>query len=132
MTASTEPWHGYSVCPVCGSTDIGEGIDEDPEILVVSCNGCGQVLMDTYVGACTWPTSPPTVLQLRGPEGEVLWEGPTPLFGLTDIVGTICSVTDKGGVLLYTLPQRVVMHAGETLTFGAASSGEVSIEIFRP
>jgi hypothetical protein len=66
------------------------------------------------------------------PEGEVLWEGPTPLSGLTGIVGTVCSVTDQSGALLYALPQRVVMHAGETLTFGAASSGEVSIEIFRP
>ena len=50
MTETTEPWHGYAVCPVCGSADIDESTPENPDILVVSCNGCGQVLMDTYIG----------------------------------------------------------------------------------
>jgi transcription elongation factor Elf1 len=45
-----EPWHGYATCPVCGSTDISEDTVEDPDILVVSCSGCGQTLMDEYVG----------------------------------------------------------------------------------
>lgn len=72
---------------------------------------------------------PPKILQLRGPENEVLWEGPPPLIGLTGIVGTVCTVTDQDGVLVYTLPGRVVMHGGEALTFGAASSGEATIEV---
>lgn len=41
-----EPWHGYSTCPVCGSTEI-EDYPEDG-LIVVFCNGCGQTLHDTY------------------------------------------------------------------------------------
>jgi hypothetical protein len=50
MTETIEPWHGYATCPVCGSTDISEDTGEDPLILVVFCNGCGQTLTDTFIG----------------------------------------------------------------------------------
>jgi len=73
---------------------------------------------------------PPTILQLRGPENEVLWEGPTPLTGLTGIVGTVCYITSPDGVLVYALPTWREVHAGEALTFGPASSGEASIDVW--
>lgn len=47
---TTEPWHGYAKCPVCGCTDIVEASGEDEDMLVVSCGGCGQTLCDFYIG----------------------------------------------------------------------------------
>jgi len=75
---------------------------------------------------------PPKVLQLRDPEGKVLWEGPTPLMDLTGIVGTVDMVTDTDGNVFYVLPRKVVMNADETLTFGPASSGEMTVTVEYP
>jgi hypothetical protein len=87
-----------------------------------------------------WPTMPrtpydhanpppPRILQLRGPENEVLWEGPPPLVGLTGIVGTVCAATRLDGSVLYHFTSWIAVREGETFSVLPATGGEVPVEV---
>jgi len=84
---------------------------------------------DATFGRGPYVSSMPAVMQLRGPSGEVLWEGPPPLVGLTGIVGTVCTITEPDGVLLYTFPHWIAVREGETFSVLPATGGEVPVEV---
>jgi len=71
----------------------------------------------------------PAVVQLRGPAGEVLWEGPPPLVGLTGIVGTVCAATRLDGTVLYHFTSWIAVREGETFSVLPASGGVVPVEV---